>query len=75
MNEDTTLRHPATTHLMGLFTYDHLTGDRRNISQKCAELASAMYNAIEDSPELTTGLRKLLEAKDCFVRAVGLNPA
>lgn len=24
---------------------------------------------LPDSPELTTGLRKLLEAKDCFVRA------
>ena len=33
------------------------------------DLAEAMVNALPDGPELTAGLRKLLEAKDCFVRA------
>ena len=28
-----------------------------------------MIEELDDGPELTTGLRKLLEAKDCFVRA------
>ncbi|PRY56421.1 hypothetical protein B0I28_10970 [Glycomyces artemisiae] len=28
-----------------------------------------MIAALPDGPELTAGLRKLLEAKDCFVRA------
>jgi hypothetical protein len=28
-----------------------------------------MENTLPDGPEKTTGLRKLLEAKDCFVRA------
>jgi hypothetical protein len=32
-------------------------------------LAEAMIVELPDGPELTAGLRKLLEAKDCFVRA------
>jgi hypothetical protein len=28
-----------------------------------------MVAALPDGPELTTGLRKLVEVKDCFVRA------
>jgi hypothetical protein len=28
-----------------------------------------MVDDLPDGPELTAGLRKLLEAKDCFVRA------
>jgi len=28
-----------------------------------------MIRVLPDGPELTSGLRKLLEAKDCFVRA------
>jgi hypothetical protein len=28
-----------------------------------------MVDHLPDGPELTVGLRKLLEAKDCFVRA------
>jgi len=32
-------------------------------------LAIVFYNTIEDGPEKSAGLRKLLEAKDCMVRA------
>jgi hypothetical protein len=37
----------------------------------CAETMAdkMMQTTTEDSPELTAGLRKLLEAKDCFIRA------
>ena len=63
-------RHPATTHVMSFFTWDHLTDpDLRNLSREVCDLASLMYNQISDNPELTKGLRKLLEAKDCFIRA------
>lgn len=67
-------RHPATVHLMGMFGYDHLPEHLRDLSRECADLASFMFHQIPDSPELTTGLRKLLEAKDCFVRAVATSP-
>jgi hypothetical protein len=41
----------------------------RDTSEACAALADEMADALPSGPELTTGLRKLLEAKDCFVRA------
>ena len=62
-------RHPGTVHLIGLFTYSHLTGELRETSVSCYELACRMASTLPDGPELTAGLRKLLEAKDCFVRA------
>ena len=62
-------RHPSTTHLLGYFAYDHLPEYLQVVSRPCGELAAAMIDALPDGPELTAGLRKLLEAKDCFVRA------
>jgi hypothetical protein len=62
-------RHPATKQLARWFTFDHLREDLRPPSHACAELAQEMVNTLPDGPELSTGLRKLLEAKDCFVRA------
>jgi hypothetical protein len=38
-------------------------------SRACAALADEMIHTLPAGPELTVGLRKLLEAKDCFVRA------
>lgn len=67
---DTTGRHPATQHFAPLFSYDHLPeGVLRNASAHCARVAEVMVVLLPDGPELTAGLRKLLEAKDCFVRA------
>lgn len=62
-------RHPAVQDIAQWFTYAHLSGAAQVTSQACAELATAMVLTTPDSPELTAGLRKLLEAKDCFVRA------
>jgi hypothetical protein len=63
-------RHPSTVSLAKYFSFQHLDrDDLRSISQKCAFLAELMLHELPDSPELTAGLRKLLEAKDCFVRA------
>jgi hypothetical protein len=39
------------------------------VSAACQGLALTMLDQIGDDPELTAGLRKLIEAKDCFVRA------
>ncbi len=47
-----------------------LEGTQREIADVMHETANDMLALIpDDSPELTVGLRKLLEAKDCFVRA------
>jgi hypothetical protein len=62
-------RHPGTTGILKFFAYEHLPEKLRPISQTCAEVAMDMILNIPDGPELTAGLRKLLEAKDCFVRA------
>lgn len=62
-------RHPATTGLLRYFEYAHLPDRLQRVSAPCAVLAREMTDRLPDGPELTTGLRKLLEAKDCFVRA------
>lgn len=62
-------RHPATTGIMAYFDFAHLPPHLRVVSEPCGELAQEMVHRLKDSPELTVGLRKLLEAKDCFVRA------
>jgi hypothetical protein len=62
------LRHPATEHLLRYFTHDHLPADLQAVSKPCSDLAQQLVEALPDGPELSAGLRRLLEAKDCFVR-------
>lgn len=62
-------RHPGTQGIVRHFDYQHLPPDLSRVSAGCAALANVMISDLPDSPELTAGLRKLLEAKDCFVRA------
>lgn len=62
-------RHPSTIHLAKQFNYRHLPPFLQAISHPFYDMAMSMITSMEDSPELTAGLRKLLEAKDCFVRA------
>ncbi|UTN92994.1 hypothetical protein SEA_FINKLE_81 [Gordonia phage Finkle] len=60
--------HPATAHLLSLFEHGHLPDHLSGIAEHCEALAVEMAAALADGPEKTAGLRKLLEAKDCFVR-------
>lgn len=62
-------RHPGTVQLLRWFESDHLIGQPKAVSGQCRWLAHEMVDELPDSPELTAGLRKLLEAKDCFARA------
>ena len=56
--------------MMRWFKFDHLPeGMAKETSRECCELAVKMDSELIESPEKTAGLRKLLEAKDCFVRA------
>lgn len=71
--EEFASRHEATRGLLAFFAYGHLPEELRVISQPCAMHAIQMVRCLPDGPELTTGLRKLLEAKDCFVRAAVVN--
>ncbi|MEV7394358.1 hypothetical protein [Streptomyces sp. NPDC091215] len=62
-------RHPSTTHLLRYFEWGHLPERLQGFSAPFAELANEIVEHLPDGPELTAGLRKLLEAKDCIVRA------
>lgn len=58
-----------SNRLMKFFKYDHLPEHLQEPSKSCAALAQTMDESLDESAEKTVGLRKLLEAKDCFVRA------
>lgn len=64
-------RHPSTQHMMEMLTPNPNLPDGlpAQISTKFHHLAVDLASSLEDGPELTAGLRKLLEAKDCFVRS------
>jgi hypothetical protein len=51
------------------FQYQHLPPKLREISKPFCELAELMIARLPACAELSAGLRKLLEAKDCAVRA------
>lgn len=55
--------------ILQYFNYSHLPEKLRDISQLFATLALDMATKLPKSPEVSVGLRKLLEAKDAFVRA------
>jgi hypothetical protein len=58
-----------TAPIMKYFAFDHLPEKLKKVSQPSCELAETMANDLPDCAEKSAGLRKLLEAKDCFVRA------
>ncbi len=68
-------RHPSTTHGLSLFDYGHLPDHLKIVSGSSADLAEMMVGMLGDGPELTAGLRKLVEAKDCFVRQAVIDQA
>lgn len=61
--------HPATAKLLGYFAWEHLPARLQVVSRPFGELAARVVNSLPQGAELTTCLRKLLEAKDCAVRA------
>lgn len=55
--------------ILRYFEYGHLPKHLQEISMPIAELAKKFATDLPYNAETSTGLRKLLEAKDCFVRA------
>lgn len=51
------------------FEYKHLPEHLQVVSKPLGDLAKEMETQVPDGPEKSAGMRKLLEAKDCFVRA------
>lgn len=58
---------PSTT--IKFFSYEHLPEKLQEISKPLGDLAKLMEETLPDGPEKSAGMRKLLEAKDCFVRS------
>lgn len=55
--------------MLQFFEYAHLPEHLRVVSQPFNAMAHNIVNTVPSNPERTAGLRKLLEAKDCIVRA------
>lgn len=62
-------RPNATADMLENFEYSHLPPALQAFSRPLCELANTMVLELPMGAELVAGLRKLLEAKDCFVRA------
>lgn len=58
---------PSTT--IKYFAFAHLPPKLQAVSKPIGELAELMELILPDGPEKSAGMRKLLEAKDCFVRS------
>lgn len=57
-------------YLLQFFTYEHLPEHLQKVSKPFCDLANEMVSTLPSNPERSAGLRKLLEAKDCAVRAL-----
>jgi hypothetical protein len=56
--------------LLQFFAYAHLPKHLQQVSAPFGELAAELDRFLPDNCEKSAALRKLLEAKDCAVRAV-----
>jgi len=65
--------HPSIKHILQFFEYEHLPSHLQVISKPFGDLANKLAGSLE-GPELTVCLRKLLESKDCAVRAALSQP-
>jgi hypothetical protein len=58
-----------STTTIKFFAFAHLPAHLQAVSKPIGELANLFEEQIPSGPEKSAGMRKLLEAKDCFVRA------
>lgn len=63
-----------TPSILQFFTYAHLPPHLQAVSVPFAKLADDLVRSLPDNPERSEALRKLLEAKDCAVRAYLFKP-
>ncbi|MFG6083811.1 hypothetical protein ACEUZ9_000043 [Paracoccus litorisediminis] len=55
--------------LLKWLRHDHLPPHLQSVVKPIDQLAREMDATLSEGPEKTAGMRKLVEAKDCFVRA------
>jgi len=51
------------------FDSEYLAPNLQAVSKQINELAHELEKSLPDGAEKSAGMRKLLEAKDCFIRA------
>lgn len=56
--------------MLQFFEHAHLRPELATVSKPFCDLAHELVRAVPRNPERTVALRKLLEAKDCAVRAI-----
>lgn len=67
---DHTSAAPSPAPILRFFDYAHLPNSLQEVGRQFADLAHAMDAALPPGAEKSAGLRKLLEAKDCMIRAM-----
>jgi ferritin-like protein len=60
----------AQDRMLQFFTFAHLPPHLQDVSRPFRDIAATIVNKLPSNPERTVALRKLLEAKDCAVRAL-----
>jgi hypothetical protein len=55
--------------MMQFFSFEHLPPHLREVSAPFHSLAQHLVTTLPDNPERAAAMRKLVEAKDCAVRA------
>jgi len=71
MPKDDVTAFPAPKdRMLQFFAYDHLPEHLKRVSAPFGDLAQQIVETLPSNPERTVALRKLLEAKDCAVRAL-----
>lgn len=62
--------HPATAQILRWLDVSHLPAHLADYGKDFRRIAADLVVSLPNGgPELTTGLRKLVEAKDCIIRA------
>ncbi len=61
---------PPRDRMLQFFMYGHLPDHLAKVSLPFCQLAEEIAATLPSNPERTVALRKLLEAKDCAVRAL-----
>lgn len=61
---------PSTERMLQFFSHAHLPDHLAKVSLPFCQLAEEIVATLPANPERTVALRKLLEAKDCAVRAL-----
>ena len=56
--------------LLQFFAYEHLPQHLQAVSKPFGDMARELAKTLPVNAESTTAMRRLLEAKDCAVRAV-----